>query len=148
MKDLDDAILREFILDPQASFSSIAKKLKISQNTVKKKYDKMVEEKIVLCSTITLDLLKIGYQGKARFTIRTEHRSQTIEALTKISNIFIVAETLGDYDVIAFAAIKDYKSMLEISNQIKSIPTVIQADVAFEETTYFPVGAQFNNLIW
>jgi DNA-binding Lrp family transcriptional regulator len=148
MKNLDDEIMHELIMNPQIPFSRIAKKLNISQNTIKKKYEKMVKDKIILRSTITIDLLKIGYQGKARFTIRTEQKEATIEALKKIPNIILVAETVGDYDVIAIAAVKDYKSMINMSNEVKKIPTVSQADVALEETTHFPVSTQFNLLLW
>jgi DNA-binding Lrp family transcriptional regulator len=148
MKNLEDEILHELIVNPQIPFSSIAKKLKISQNTVKKKYEKMVKEKIILRSTITVDLLKVGYQGRARFTIRTEQKKETIEALKKIPNIFLIAETLGDYDLVVIAAIKDYKNIINISNEIKSIPTIIQADVALEEITHFPVSDKFNKLFW
>ncbi len=148
MKNLDDEILHELIVDPQIPFSSIAKKLNISQNTVKKKYEKMVKEKRILRSTITVDLAKIGYQGKARFTIRTEQKQETIEALKKIPNIFIVAETLGDYDVIAIAAVKNYQSIISMSDEIKSIPSIIQADISLEATTHYPVSTKFNNLFW
>ncbi len=148
MKKIDDKILRELIINPQAPFSAIAKRLNISQNTVKKKYEKMIQGKIILHSSITIDLLKIGYQGRARFTIRTDQKNLTIEALKKIPNIIVVAETFGDYDVIAIAAIKDYTSMISIANEIKKIQSIIQTDVSLEKTSHFPVSKQFNNLAW
>ena len=148
MKNIDDKILHELIINPQAPFSAIAKKLNISQNTVKKKYEKMIEDKIILRSSITIDLLKIGYQGRARFTIRTEQKNLTIEALKKIPNIIVVAETFGDYDVIAIAAIKDYTNMISIANEIKQIPSISQTDVSLEKTSHFPASKQFNNLSW
>jgi Lrp/AsnC family transcriptional regulator, regulator for asnA, asnC and gidA len=148
MNELDCGILKELISNPQISFSAIAKKLNISQNTVKKRYEKMVKEKTILRSSITIDLLKIGFQGRARFTIRTDQKILTIEALKKIPNIVMVAETYGDYDVIAFAIVKDYTSMMDISNEIKEIPTIKQVDVSLEETTHFPVSEQFNYITW
>jgi Lrp/AsnC family transcriptional regulator, regulator for asnA, asnC and gidA len=148
MNELDCGILKELISNPQISFSAIAKKLNISQNTVKKRYEKMVKEKTILRSSITIDLLKIGFQGRARFTIRTDQKILTIEALKKIPNIVMVAETYGDYDVIAFAIVKDYTSMMDISNVIKEIPTIKQVDVSLEETTHFPVSEQFNYITW
>jgi Lrp/AsnC family transcriptional regulator for asnA, asnC and gidA len=148
MNELDCGILKELISNPQISFSAIAKKLNISQNTVKKRYEKMVKEKTILSSFITIDLIKIGFQGRARFTIRTDQKASTIESLKKIPNITLVAETFGDYDVIAFAIVKDYTSMMEVSNEIKNIPTIKQADISLEKTTHFPVSEQFNYLSW
>ena len=147
IEELDCKILRELISNPQESFSNIAKKLDISQNTVKKRYQKMIAEKTILRSFITMDLSKIGFQGKARFTIRTHQKTQTIEALKKIPNIVLVAETFGDYDVIAIAAFKDFTSMIKIDNDVKKISTILQMDVSLEKATYFPVSEQFNFLI-
>ncbi len=148
MKDVDNEILHELVNNPQASFSSIAKKLNIAQNTVKKKFEKMVYDKTILYSFITIDLLKIGYQGRARITIKTEQKPLTIEALKKIPNVVLVAETVGDYDIIVLAVIKDYSDMLRITDEIKKVPTISQADVSLEKTTHFPVNPQFNNLSW
>ncbi|MGD6933097.1 MAG: Lrp/AsnC family transcriptional regulator [Candidatus Bathyarchaeia archaeon] len=148
MKDVDNEILHELVNNPQAPFSLIAKKLNIAQNTVKKKYEKMVYEKIILHSFITIDLLKIGYQGRARITIKTEQKTLTIEALKKIPNVVLVAETIGDYDIIVLAVIKDYQDMLRTTDEIKKVPTISQADVSLEKITHFPVNLQFNKLSW
>ncbi len=148
MKNVDYQILQELISNPQASFSTIAKKLNISQNTIKKKYEKMLQEKTILHNFITIDLQKIGYEGRARYTIKTQQKILTIEALKKIPNVILVSETFGDYDVIAFAVVKDYTSMINITDKIKKIPTIMQADVSLEKTTHFPVSQQFNNLSW
>ena len=148
IEELDCKILNELISRPQESFSKIAKKLNISQNTVKKRYEKMIEKKTILRSFITIDLSKIGFQGKARFTIRTNEKTQTIDALKQIPNIVLVAETFGDYDVIAIAAVKDFTSMVKIDSEVKKIPSILQLDVALEKATYFPVSEQFNFLVW
>jgi len=147
IEELECKILRELISNPQDSFSNIAKKLNISQNTVKKRYEKMIAEKTIIRTFLTIDLSKIGFQGKARFTIRTHQKTQTIEALKKIPNIVLVAETFGDYDVIAIAAVKDLTSMIKIDNEVKKIPSILQADVTLEKATYFPVSEQFNFLV-
>ncbi|XHH08029.1 MAG: Lrp/AsnC family transcriptional regulator [Candidatus Bathyarchaeia archaeon] len=146
MKKIDNEILTELLKDPQASFSEVAKKLNISQNTLKKKYEKLIKEKIILCSFVTINLEKIGYQGRIKFTIKTTQKASTIEALKKIPSVVVVAETFGDYDVIAFAVVKDYNSMIKVTEEIKNIPTIIQADVALEKTTHYPVSQQFNHL--
>lgn len=146
MNELDYEILRELISDPQVSFSAIAKKLNVSQNTIKKRYQKMVAEKKILRSFITINLAKIGFQGRARFTIKTDQKMLTIESLKKIPNVFLVAETFGDYDVIAFAAVKDYNGLMTISSEIKKLPTIKQTDISLEKVTHFPVSEQFNYL--
>jgi Lrp/AsnC family transcriptional regulator, regulator for asnA, asnC and gidA len=146
VKKLKNEILRELIDNPQIPFSHISKKLKVSQNTVKKKYEEMVKEKVILNSSITIDLSKIGFQGSARFTITTEKKEETIEALKKIPNIILIAETFGDYNIVAIAIIKDYKSMLSIANEIWKMPPVKQVDVGLAQEAHFPLDAQFTKV--
>jgi len=110
----------------------------------------MKEEGMLLRSSIVIDLSKIGYQGKAFLAITNspgQHKTKTTEALRKIKNVFIVTETVGEYDLIAVAAIKDFKNMINLINEVRKIPSVDQVDVALTASTAFPIDKEFPNLL-
>jgi DNA-binding Lrp family transcriptional regulator len=44
-------------------------KIGVSPKTVQIRYKKLEEKGIILCSSITIDLSKLGYQGKAYLNI-------------------------------------------------------------------------------
>jgi len=48
----------------------------------------------------------------------------TIEKLLQIPNIFLIAETIGKYDIIAFAAFRNLKEVKKIVNEIRAQPSV------------------------
>ncbi len=143
MKNIEKEILLELSKNPQIPFSRISKKLNISQNTVKKIYEKLKNEKVILHSSITIDLLKVGFQGTATFTIITEQKEETIEALKKISNIIFIAETCGDYNIMAIAIIKNYENMINIAYELRKTPTIKQIDIALAQEAVLPPNGQF-----
>jgi Lrp/AsnC family transcriptional regulator, regulator for asnA, asnC and gidA len=148
MDNLDYLILSEIVKNPQIPFSHIARTLKISQNTVKKKYEQMVKKNIIIGSSIIIDLSKIGFEGMASFSIITEKKALTIEALQKIFNVFIIVETVGDYDIRAMAIIKNYAGMMTLVKEIQAIPTIKQVDVVLRTETLFPMFSQYNNNVY
>lgn len=148
MDNLDYLILSEIVKNPQIPFSHIARTLKISQNTVKKKYEQMVKKNIIIGSSIIIDLSKIGFEGMASFSIITEKKALTIEALQKIFNVFIIVETVGDYDIRAMAIIKNYAGMMKLVKEIQAIPTIKQVDVVLRTETLFPMFSQYNNNVY
>jgi len=60
----DYLILSELLKDAQMSFLAIAKKFDISPYTVIKRYEGMKREGIILQTMVSIDLSKLGYQGK------------------------------------------------------------------------------------
>jgi len=149
MDEVDRKILEELTKNGQAPFSRIAKKIGVSPQTVLARYAKMKEEGVILRSTIILDLLKLGYQGKAILKITNapnRTKKETMDALKKTRDVFLETETIGDIDVLAVAAVRDYRSAVDLVNEVRDLPSVDYVDVSFTPDTAFPVGIGFNNL--
>ena len=150
MDKIDQQILGELTRDPQISFLRIAKKLRVSPITVQRRFKKLKEEGIILQSSITIDLSKIGYQGKAHLEIINApnyDKTTTVDALKQIKNVFIITEVTGEADVIAVVAVRDFKNLIDVINTIRKIPSVDQVEVAFTSDATFPVDKEFSNVL-
>lgn len=149
MDKIDLQILKELIKDAQTPFLRIAKKIDVSPETVRTRYRKMKEDGIIRHCSISIDLSRIGYQGKVVFLIRNainHDKSRTIEALKKISDIFIMSEIFGDFEIIAIAPVKDISNLKAILNKIKRLPSVSRVEFTLIDDTTFPVDSRFSKL--
>jgi Lrp/AsnC family transcriptional regulator, regulator for asnA, asnC and gidA len=143
LDEIDLKILRLLCQDAQIPFYNIAKIVGISPRTVELRFRKLVQEKIILQSTILIDLSKIGYSGKAYISITTcpgADRNTTINDLKKIGDIFLTTQIIGDYDILALAAVRDFAGIIGVIDRIRKLPNVEKADVSFIQDTTYPVG--------
>jgi DNA-binding Lrp family transcriptional regulator len=150
MDELDFRIFNELLKDPLMSFSSIAKNVGASLYTVKKRYEKMREEKFLFNPIIAIDLSKIGYEGKA-FLMITEapnyEKAKTIQGLAKIRNIISITEVVGVFDILAIAPIIDLNDFMTLVKKVKELPGVLKVEVTLIKDTDFPISLNFNRTI-
>ena len=149
MDEIEQKILKELTKDAQTPFSEIAKKIGVSPQTVQARHARMKEEGAILRSAITVDLSKLGYQGKAVLMITNapnQKKKDTIDALKKMQDIFMETEIIGDFDVLAVAAVKDFRSAINLVNKIRALPSVAHVDASLTTDTTFPVDKGFNDL--
>jgi DNA-binding Lrp family transcriptional regulator len=150
MDKIDYQILTILLLDPTLSFVKIADKIKISPYTVRRRYEKMKREGIIFGHIVSIDLSKIGYQGKAFLLITTSpsgNKSDIISLLKKIRNIIVVAETIGPYDILAIAPITDLKSIQKLLKDARKIPDVQNIQIACSADVNFPIGQNFGKIL-
>jgi Lrp/AsnC family transcriptional regulator for asnA, asnC and gidA len=150
MDKVDLQILNELAKNAQMPFSKIAKTVGSSPRTVTKRYKKMKEQGIILRSTVTVDLSKLGYQGRAFLNITiapNRNRKETADALKQIKNIFLIAEIVGDFDFLAIGAVKDFKGAINLVNAIRKLPSVDQVDFSLTDDAPFPIDTGFERLL-
>jgi len=150
MDTLDYLLLSELCKNAQMSFVTIAKKYGVTPFTVRKRYEKMRKEGVIYRSVVSIDLAKLGYQGKVylMITISAEHdKSLTISGLKKISNIMVVTEIIGEFDVLAIAPVTDLNSIRTLVNEVKKVPNVQRVEVTCINDTAFPVNSSFTELL-
>jgi len=149
MDEVDLKILKELKKNAETPFLKIANHLGISPKTIQTRYNKMKEKGIILHSTISIDISKIGYEGKAYFMITNASNQDpnlTINALNQMQDVFIVAETIGDFDVLAIALVRNLGSFAKLVEDIKTLPSVSQVDFVIVTATSFPVDKSYDNL--
>lgn len=149
MDEIDILILRELMKDAQTSFLRIAKKLDVSPETVRKRYQKMKIEGIIKQCSVSIDLSKIGYQGKVFLMITSapnHDKSKTIAVLKKMRNVFVVTEIIGDFGILGIAPVKDLESLNILVNKIKEELSVKRVEIALINDTEFPINRRFGEL--
>ncbi len=150
MDKLDYLILSELLKNAQTSLLKIAIKLDISPLTVRKRYEKMLNDGVIRRSVITLDLSRLGYEGKIYLLITNApnvNKTTTIEALKKIQNIIIATETVGPIDILAIAPIIDLNSIKTIVSEVKKIPSVQRVEIACTNNTTYPISTAYGRLM-
>lgn len=150
MDKLDYLIISELCKDARRSFVKIAKELGVTPYTVRKRYEKMKKEGKIRTSIVSIDLSKLGYQGKALLMINIsakQDKTLTITGLKKIRNILVITEIIGPFDILAIAPVTDLNSIRTIVNAIKKVPNVQRVEVIFTNDTAFPVTASFGELL-
>ena len=150
MDKLDYLILSELLKNAQASYSKIATKLGTSPYTVKKRYESMIKDGIIFGSTISIDLSKIGYQGKAFLLITIspqQDKMKTITHLTKTRNVIVVSKIIGPFDILAIAPVMDLASIRTLVQEVKRAPGVQRVDLAIINDTSFPVNPSFKKIL-
>ena len=149
MDETDLNIIRELKKNAQQSFLKISKKLGLSPKTVQTRYKKMIEKGIITKPTISLDLSKIGYEGKAYLMITNapnQDESQTVEALNQMQDVIIVADAIGDFDVLAIALIRNMKNFAKLVQDVKKVPSVGQIEFALVTDRTFPVDKCYDHI--
>jgi len=150
MDKIDYQILSELLIDSTLSFVKIANRIGISPYTVRRRYEKMKREGIIFSHIVSIDLSKIGYQGKAFLLINTSpngNKSDIISLLKKIRNIIVVTETLGPYDLLAIAPITDLESIQMLLKNARKIPDVQNIQIACSADVNFPIGQNFGKIL-
>ena len=150
MDNLDYLILNELQKDAQIPLLRIAKKLGTSPYTIRKRYEQMKKDGMIKRSVISLDLSKLGYQGKAFLMITNapnKDKSITIKELLKIKNIVSLMTVVGAFDILAVSLVTDLNSIMAVVRQIKELPSVQQVEITLSKDTAFPINSNFGQTL-
>ena len=110
----------------------------------------MKTEGTIFKHIISIDLSKLGYQGKAFLLITTSpngNKTEIISSLVKIRNIIVVTETIGPYDILAIAPITDLESIQELLREARKIPDIQNIQISCSEDVAFPIGQNFGKVL-
>lgn len=149
MEKIDQLIIKTLRKNPTKSFLKIAKEVGISTNTVKKRFQKMLKENIILGSSLLLDVSKIGYQGKIFLFIKNSKKydsSTVLKNLSNIPNVFIIIELLGTYDLLIMAIFRSLNDAMKIVNEVRSNPGVRCVDITITEDTMISYKEEYDEV--
>jgi Lrp/AsnC family transcriptional regulator for asnA, asnC and gidA len=150
MDKLDFLILSELLKDATLSFVEIAKKVGTSPYTVRRRYEKMKKEGIIFRCIVSIDLTKLGYQGKAFLLITVSpngNKSETISYLKKMRNVIVVTELIGPYDILAIVPITDLSSIQTLVKEARKAPYLQRVEIACIDDIHFPVSQNFGTIL-
>jgi Lrp/AsnC family transcriptional regulator for asnA, asnC and gidA len=148
MDKIDSQIVEELTVDSRTPFSSIAKKIGVSTQTVINRYNEMRAKGIIRQNSISINLAKIGYIGTVHMFIEvlpSKNPAAVIEKLKSMENLIVASTTMGDYEGYAVSVFRDVKDLYEQIMKIKQLPGIgdLEYFIAIPGFEHFP----FPNLL-
>lgn len=124
---LDAQILQILRFKGRLPYSTIAKRLKVSEGTVRKRVKVMLEkgeiEKFTVETRTTFDF-------RAVIGIKTKTKKPTMEVVKKLRElpyeISHIYEVTGDYDIICTGETHSNRDMNRLLEKIRALPEVIE----------------------
>jgi Lrp/AsnC family transcriptional regulator for asnA, asnC and gidA len=124
LDETDMKIIDKLSENGRSPFRRIAQEIGVTTDTVARRYKRLKGNRIVNV-VIQIDPQKIGYHATLECRIRLKsHRdlSSTIEALSKIPDVFHISASTGDYDLHVWALIRSIKHFFAIQDKIAAVP--------------------------
>ena len=128
---IDSTILEMLGEDARTSFREIARKLKVSPDTISNRFEKLKQLGVIVDSTVVIDPSKIGYSFIARFGIdvKPAYSSQVLNEIIKIPSIIVASKLVGGYDLISISVVKNFQHLCKLRDIILDMPYVEKVEI-------------------
>ena len=129
---IDSSILEMLKENVRISFREIARKLKVSPDTISKRFERLKEQGIIVDSTVVIDPTKIGYSFIAKFgvDVKPAYSSQVLDKIIQIPSVIIASKLVGKYDLVAISVIKNFQHLCKLRDSILEMPYVKTVEVS------------------
>ncbi len=131
LDEIDHRILEILTEDARTSFREIARRLKISPDTVSNRYEKLKENGVIITSTVVIDPSKIGYSFIARFGIEVKpaYSTQVLEKVIQIPSVIVASKLVGGHDLVAISVIKAFEHLCDLRDTMLEMPFVDKVEL-------------------
>jgi DNA-binding Lrp family transcriptional regulator len=131
LDEIDITILRTLQRDIRTPFKDIANQCNISTDTVKNRYNKLIENEVIKGSTIVIDPKKIGQGNLVIVGIKVVQKfsESVINMIKKMKGLCVVTKSIGQYDIEAIFLLEDIEQIGITKDKIEDFPQVKSADV-------------------
>lgn len=127
---IDLKLIEELHIDGRQAITVLARKVGVSRDTVRKKLDRLLEQRIVRVFAAA-DPAALGYQAMAVFGINSQPTDveRVAERLASYRSIRFITICTGRYDIIAWALCRDPRSLSHlIVDEIGSDPSIVRTE--------------------
>lgn len=134
---LDRDIIMQLLVDSRLSYRQMARKLKVSPNTILSRIVRMQSEGIIKHYTTVTDHEKLGYE----LTVVTEvivskgKLLETDRAIANIPGVCAVYDVTGESDAIVIAKFKTMKELSDFTKKLLAMPYVERTNTHVVLTT-------------
>ena len=131
LDEVDITILRTLQKDIRTPFKEIANQCNISTDTVKNRYNKLIENKVIKGSTIVVDPKKMGQGNLVIIGIKVVQKfsDSVLNMIKKMTGLCVVTKSIGQYDIEAIFLLEDIEQIGITKDKIEDFPQVKSADV-------------------
>lgn len=138
---MSKAIIEQLQTDGRRSYASIGKSVGLSEAAVRQRVQRLIDLKVIQVVAVT-DPMQLGFARQAIIGIRCQGDSTAIaEKLAEVETIDYVVLTAGTFDIITEVVCADDADLLNLLNEIRSIPGVL----ATETLVYLKLVKQHYN---
>jgi Lrp/AsnC family transcriptional regulator for asnA, asnC and gidA len=126
MDELDAKIIEILQEDGRASNAGIARRVGVSEGTVRRRLKRLVQEEFIQVVAL-LDPSKMGYESQALVGVQVDPDKidRVADAMAELSEISWVAVTTGSYDVFAWATLQSAEALgIFLRTKVGIIPGV------------------------
>ena len=140
MDSIDAKILTELMGDAQRPFSRIARKIGVSHETVRKRYERMKREGTIKQCTVLVDGHKLGDEGTAFLMLSCApevDKKDALESLKRIPDLYMIVELIGDYDFFTWSRLKNIEKLAQLLVDIRNLGNIDRVETILLTQTYF-----------
>jgi Lrp/AsnC family transcriptional regulator for asnA, asnC and gidA len=135
--DIDVKILKSLLNDPRTSFTEIAKDCNMSTNAIRIRYRRLEETGVINGAIMQVNPKAFGRDCIAYLGIQTysNQENNILGFLENTPSIIAAVQTIGRYDIISIAALKNVDDLADLierissHKQIREVETNIWVDV-------------------
>ena len=132
--DIDEGdlkILRMLQEDGRMSYADISKRLNMPQSTVRFKVNRLIKEGYIKKFIAILDPTKLGYPIVMIMLLKTDPKrfDDIFTYISSLKEIHHMFQITGKYDLIAILHAKDMNDVGRISNIVRGLDGVLDADI-------------------
>ena len=131
LDEIDIKILRILQKDIRTPFKEIANQCNISTDTIKNRYNKMIENEVIRGSTVVVDPKKMGQGNLVIIGIKVVQKfsDSVLNMIKKMKGLCVVTKSIGQYDIEAIFLLEDIEQIGITKDKIEDFPQVKSADV-------------------
>ncbi|MFH0971738.1 MAG: Lrp/AsnC family transcriptional regulator [Candidatus Micrarchaeota archaeon] len=129
MDNLDYGILAHLLEDSRERMQAIARKLRVSEGTIRNRLQKMEGEKLITQYTLLLDPGKLGYKASAfiGLTVEPARFFSVLQAVSKIEEVRFACSCSGEYSIFIEVWKRDANAMAKfLDEKISKIQGVLK----------------------
>jgi DNA-binding Lrp family transcriptional regulator len=101
LDEIDIKILRTLQKDVRTPFKEIAHQCDISTDTIKNRYNRLIEKKVIRGSTIVIDPKKMGQGNLVIIGVKViqQFSESVLNMIKKMKGVCVVTKSIGYYDI-------------------------------------------------
>ena len=133
LDEIDLALIQALKNDARTPFRDIARKFKVSPDTISNRYRKLQKKGVIQGSTVLINPEKIGYKSVIilMIDVEPEYSSWILNELIKMVDIIVATETIGDCDLMAIGVARNFEHLSDLTLRISNIPHIKNVQVSF-----------------
>jgi len=131
LDEIDIKILRTLQKNIRTPFKEIANQCNISTDTIKNRYNKLMENDVIRGSTIVVDPKKMGQGNLVIIGIKVVQKfsESVLNMIKKMKGLCVVTKSIGQYDIEAIFLLENIEQIGVTKDKIEDFPQVKSANV-------------------